>query len=102
MASMIRTFEGMRAPLVATEEQRQAVIEEHRRLQPLAINIVVADSAEFEDDYLRFVAMPGKGLIIGYHSARHEAASAPLLEHCAVRWGIKSSYCNRQFQVGPG
>src|SRR5262245_1607704 len=62
--SMIRQFERMRAPA--------EVIAEHRDLRPCAISVVVADTPEFADAYLSFVAMPGRELLVGYHSARHE------------------------------
>lgn len=74
VAAMIRQFERMNAP--------QEVIEEHRQIQSAAIHLVIADSAEFGDEYLSFAALPGQGLFIGYHSRQHEDAAAPLLERC--------------------
>lgn len=81
VAGMIRQFERMSAP--------PAVIEEHRRLLPRAIRIVIADVPDFGDAYLSFTALPDQGLFIGYHSARHEHASAALLERCAQVLGYE-------------
>jgi hypothetical protein len=75
VAAMIRQFERMNAP--------PPVIEEHRRLAPSAIRIVVADAPDFRDAYLCFTALPGRGFLVGYHSARHEQESRVLLERCA-------------------
>ncbi len=75
VAAVVRQFECMGAP--------QPVIEEHRRLLPAAVRMVVADAPDFEDAYLCFTALPGRGFLVGYHSARHEQASGALLERCA-------------------
>ena len=74
VASMVRQFEQMAAP--------PEVIEEHRRLQPSAVHMVVADEPDPGEAYLSFAALPGKGLFIGYCSAQHEAAAWPLVERC--------------------
>jgi hypothetical protein len=81
VASMLRQFERMRAP--------QRIIEEHRRLLPSAIRFVVADVPDFVDAYLCFTALPGQGFLVGYHSARHEAASAALLRRCTRALGYE-------------
>jgi hypothetical protein len=81
VAAMVRQFERMGAP--------PPVIEEHRRLLPSAIRIVIADAPAFGDAYLCFTALPGRGLFVGYHSARHEEASGALLERCAQVLGYE-------------
>ena len=74
MATMIRQFERMKAPA--------EVIDEHRRAQPFAIRVVIADTLGYGDAYLTFVALPGAELFVGYNSAQHEAVATPLLKRC--------------------
>jgi hypothetical protein len=81
VAAMIRQFERMNVP--------PPVVEEHHRLLPSAIRIVVADAPDFEDAYLCFTALPGRGFLVGYHSARHERESGGLLERCARALGYE-------------
>src|SRR5579871_310996 len=81
VAAMIRQFERMSVP--------PSVVEEHRRLLPSAIRIVVADAPDFGDAYLCFTALLGRGFLVGYHSARHEQASAALLERRAKVLGYE-------------
>jgi len=83
VAAMIRQFERMDFPA--------AVIEEHRQLQPHAVHLVVADTAEFGDAYLSFAALPGQGPLIGYHSRRHESAAAALLARCCRALGYHAT-----------
>lgn len=75
VASMLRQFERMNAP--------PEVVEEHRQLLPSAVRFVVAEAPDFADAYLCFTAMPGRGFLLGYHSARHEREARPLLDRCA-------------------
>jgi hypothetical protein len=79
--AMIRQFERMDFP--------KAVIDEHRELKPLAIHITVSDRPDFEDDYLSFLAKPGDGLLIGYHSKQHEDTAASLLVRCRAALGYQ-------------
>src|SRR5687767_7047007 len=64
VAGMIRQLERMGCP--------DSVIEECRQRQVPAVRVTVADSPEFTDEYVSFVAMPDEGLFVGYHSAEHE------------------------------
>jgi hypothetical protein len=82
VAAMIRQFERMNAP--------PALIEEHRQLQPATIHLVIADAPQFVDEYLSFAALPGQGLLIGYHSRQHQDAAAPLLERCCRVLGYEA------------
>jgi hypothetical protein len=79
VAGLIRQFERMPVP--------DGVVREHRRLQCSAVRFTVADSPNFGDAYLRFTAIPGHGLLVGYHSAAHERASERLLWRCARALG---------------
>jgi hypothetical protein len=83
VAAMIRQFERTRVPA--------ELIAEHRQAQPFAIRVVVAEAPECGDAYLTFVALPGDGLFVGYHSAQHEAAAAPLLERCRRALGYQAT-----------
>lgn len=81
MSGMIRQLERMGRP--------DSQIEEFRQRQVLAVRVTVADSPEFTDEYVSFVAMPGEGLFVGYHSAEHERRAAPLLERCGWALGYE-------------
>jgi hypothetical protein len=83
VAHVIRRFEQLHSP---------KEVAEYKRLLPMAINIVVADTPDFGETYLRFTAMPGQALLVTYRSARHEALGAALLERCAAVLG---------YQIGP-
>jgi hypothetical protein len=61
----------------------QAVIDEVAASRERALRITIADNSA-SDDYLRFIVRPNDGLLIGYHSAQHEAATKPLLDRCAA------------------
>jgi len=65
------------------------VIEGHRGMREQAIEVIVTDDPASEVAYLKFVAMPGEGLFIGYHSGGHEDAARPLLERCARALGYR-------------
>jgi hypothetical protein len=81
VAGMIRQFERMSV--------QEEVVREHRRLQPSAVHFTVADSPDFGGAYLSFTAMPGRGLVVGYHSAGHEQSSDLLLRRCARALGYE-------------
>lgn len=81
MSGMIRQLERMGRP--------DTIIEECRRRQSLAVRVTVAESPEFTDEYVSFVAMPDEGLFVGYHSAQHEQRAAPLLERCGRALGYE-------------
>lgn len=85
VAEMIRQFERMSFP--------GEVIEDHRRRQAEAVRVTVADSLGVADECLSFVAMPGAGLFVGYHSAAHERAAAPLVERCGRALGYLVTLC---------
>jgi len=72
VADMLMQFQRMNAPA--------EIIEAHRAMLGKAIRIVVSDREDFEDDYLRFTAMPNGDPFISYCSRQHESAAAPLLE----------------------
>jgi hypothetical protein len=74
VAAMIRQFERMGVP--------EAVIDEHRQMQPAAVHLVVADDPNPGEAYLSFAALPGQGLFVGYSSGQHEEAAGPLLARC--------------------
>jgi hypothetical protein len=80
VGDMIAQFLRMRAP--------QEIIEAHRKAQPEAIQISVADEPAGEA-YLSFVAMPEEGLFIGYHSGGHERATEASLRRCAQALGYE-------------
>jgi hypothetical protein len=60
----------------------QAMIEEVTAGREQSLRVTVADDMA-SDKYLSFIVRPNDGLLIGYYSAQHEAASKPLLERCA-------------------
>lgn len=45
-------------------------------------SVTVADDTTFEN-YLSFIVRPGKGPLIGYHSAQHEVEVRELVGRCA-------------------
>jgi hypothetical protein len=65
------------------------VIEGHRGMRERAIEVIVTDDPASDLAYLKFVAMPGEGLFIGYHSGGQEDAARPLLERCARALGYR-------------
>jgi hypothetical protein len=81
VAAMIRQFEGMMMPA--------GIIDAFKEFQPFAIQVVVADSPDYAEAFLSFVAMPEHGLFIGYHSDDHEQAAASLLERCREALGYQ-------------
>ena len=63
----------------------QAVIDAHRDMLGKAISITVADRPDFDNDYVRFTAMPATAPLVGYSGAAHEAAAGPLLRRvCGI------------------
>lgn len=80
VGDMIAQFLRMRAP--------QEIVEVHRRVQEQAVRVEVADEPTGEA-FLTFVAMPGEGLFIDYHSDAHEEASRELLRRCAEALGYE-------------
>ncbi len=80
VGDMIAQFLRMHAP--------QEIIEAHRKAQPEAIRVTVADEPEAEA-FLSFVTMPEAGLFIDYHSSQHEQATEGLLRRCAEALGYE-------------
>ena len=60
----------------------QEIIAQQMAAQSNAIAVVIADDST-KDDYLQFTVKPNEGVLIGYFSAQHEAATRPMLERCA-------------------
>lgn len=66
----------------------QAVIDEVTTGRERALRITIADDRA-ADNRLSFIVRPNDGLLIGYHSAQHEAATRPLLDRCAAALGYE-------------
>jgi len=82
VAGMIRQFERMGFPAEC--------IEEHRQLQPLAVQVLVADDPDPGEAYLQFCVLPGRAILVGYCSVQHEQAAGPLLDRCCKALGYVS------------
>ncbi|ADB15123.1 hypothetical protein Psta_0433 [Pirellula staleyi DSM 6068] len=80
VGDMIAQFLRMRAP--------DEIVEAHRKAQPEAVWVTVADEPSGERA-LSFVAMPGEGLFIGYHSGEQERATEGLLRRSAAALGYE-------------
>jgi hypothetical protein len=89
LLEMIDRFEKM-TPEMAQMYQRVNLdvpthIQSLRSMLGKAIYIVVSDRSDFQNDYIRFVAMPDTAPLIGYSSGEHEDAAAPLLKRmCGI------------------
>src|SRR4051812_8996384 len=81
VGDMIAQFLRMRAP--------REIIEAHRKAQPEAIRVTVADEAEGKA-CSSFVAMPDDGLFIGCHSGQREQSTEGLLRRCAEALGYEA------------
>jgi hypothetical protein len=89
LLGMIDRFEKMKPELAQMYKSANFDMPTHiralRSMLGKAIYIVVSDRADFQNDYIRFVAMPDTAPLIGYSSGEHENAAAPLLKRlCSV------------------
>jgi len=66
----------------------QSMIDEAMSGREHSFHVTIADDSASED-YLSFMLRPRSGPLIGYYSARHEAATQPLLERCACVLGYE-------------
>jgi hypothetical protein len=76
---MVAQLQRMNAP--------SEVIEAYRQKRNETVHLIVTDDPTSEVAYLSFAAMPGEGLLIGYHSGQHEDAARPSLKKCARALG---------------
>ncbi|MBX9790208.1 MAG: hypothetical protein K2Y37_14925 [Pirellulales bacterium] len=80
VGDMIAKFIELKAP--------QAIIEEAANGRERAYLVTVADDMA-SDNCLTFLVRPGAFILIGFHSAQHEAATKPLAERCARALGYQ-------------
>lgn len=76
VGDMIAALIRMKAP--------QEVIDKAVAGRDRSLSITVADDETAENAYLSFMVRPEEAILIGYHSAQHEAAASSLLERCAA------------------
>jgi hypothetical protein len=67
----------------------QAIIDDVVAGRERSVRITIADDMA-SDDYLSFIVRPNDGVLIGYYSAQHEAATRSLVERCADVLGYKT------------
>ena len=65
------------------------VVEEYRAKRDRTPMVQITDDPQSETCYLRFMLIPDRRILVGYHSGRHEKDSEPLLERLAAVLGYQ-------------
>ena len=65
------------------------VVEEYLAKRDRTPMVQITDEPQSETCYLRFMLIPDRRILVGYHSGRHEKDSEPLLERLAVVLGYQ-------------
>ena len=65
------------------------VVEEYRAKRDRTPMLQITDDPQSETFYLRFMLIPDRRILVGYHSGRHEKDSEPLLKRLATVLGYQ-------------
>ncbi len=65
------------------------VVEEYREKRDRTSMVQITDDPQSETCYLRFMLIPDRRILVGYHSGRHVKESEPLLKRLATVLGYQ-------------